>query len=280
MALIEPAPGSYLVVVDLSEAAEGMTWDLTSAVVSAAARSLTVTPESLHGDRGRRGAVRALVERACTTTPGTSVSSSTRTPRRAPWCGSTPEPPRPVADGPPTVSGDARARRGADASIPARGDRTTCRSRTSGCATGSPSMAPTTSGLPRADRGCRSRADRAGDGAAARQRQRRHGAERTDRGRTPHRRVDGHDEPLGRQRPRMPYAVTVAVGRARRTGRADGDGIGRRDRSTWAHSPRDRSPSRCPRRAAASTSWSRLLRRAGRQRLDGSLRFVVRGWSG
>ena len=45
--LVDPAPGSYLVVADLSGAAEDMTFDLTAAVVPGSGRSLTVTPESL-----------------------------------------------------------------------------------------------------------------------------------------------------------------------------------------------------------------------------------------
>lgn len=45
--LVDPTPGSYLVVADLSGAAEDMTFDLTAAVVPGSARSLTVTPDSL-----------------------------------------------------------------------------------------------------------------------------------------------------------------------------------------------------------------------------------------
>ena len=45
--LTDPVPGSYLVVADLSGAAQGMTFDLTAAVVPASGRSLTVTPASL-----------------------------------------------------------------------------------------------------------------------------------------------------------------------------------------------------------------------------------------
>lgn len=45
--LVDPVSGSYLVVVDVSGAAEGTTFDLTTAVVPGSARSFTVTPESL-----------------------------------------------------------------------------------------------------------------------------------------------------------------------------------------------------------------------------------------
>jgi subtilisin family serine protease len=44
--LPDPVAGDYLIVVDLSDAAEGTTWDLTSAVITAASRSLSVTAES------------------------------------------------------------------------------------------------------------------------------------------------------------------------------------------------------------------------------------------
>jgi subtilisin family serine protease len=45
--LVDPTPGSYLVVADLSGAAEDTTFDLTAAVVPGSGSSLTVTPESL-----------------------------------------------------------------------------------------------------------------------------------------------------------------------------------------------------------------------------------------
>ena len=45
--LVDPTPGSYLVVADLSGAADDMTFDLTAALVPGSGRSLTVTPESL-----------------------------------------------------------------------------------------------------------------------------------------------------------------------------------------------------------------------------------------
>ena len=45
--LIDPPQGRYLVVADLSGAADGTTFDLTSAVVSGADRSLTVAPQSM-----------------------------------------------------------------------------------------------------------------------------------------------------------------------------------------------------------------------------------------
>lgn len=107
VALIEPAPGSYLVVVDLSEAAEGMTWDLTSAVVSAASRSLAVTPESLTATAGDEVPLALSWEGLHHDTRYLGVieyaDSAARTTVRID-AGA----PRPVADAPPTVTGDAR----------------------------------------------------------------------------------------------------------------------------------------------------------------------------
>jgi hypothetical protein len=45
--LVDPSQGRYLVVVELSGATNGTTFDVTSAVVSGADRSLTVTPQSI-----------------------------------------------------------------------------------------------------------------------------------------------------------------------------------------------------------------------------------------
>jgi hypothetical protein len=45
--LVDPPQGRYLVVADLSGAADGMTFDLTSAVVSGADSSLSVAPQTL-----------------------------------------------------------------------------------------------------------------------------------------------------------------------------------------------------------------------------------------
>ncbi|WP_175525159.1 S8 family serine peptidase [Microbacterium sp. cf046] len=52
IALVDPTPGSYLVVANVSGAADDATWDLHSAVVDAGADSLTADSESLNAQSG------------------------------------------------------------------------------------------------------------------------------------------------------------------------------------------------------------------------------------
>ena len=105
--LIDPPQGRYLVVADLSGAADGTTFDLTSAVVSGADRSLTVAPQSM-------SVVAGEVEPFALSWSGLKHDteylgvirygdSEARTMVRV-GAG----PPAPVADEPPVVSGDAQ----------------------------------------------------------------------------------------------------------------------------------------------------------------------------
>ena len=102
--LIDPSQGRYLVVADLSEAAEGTTFDLTSAVVSGADRSLTVVPQSVSAVAGEDEPFTLSWSGLRHDTDYLGVirygDSDARTMVRV-----AAGPPAPVADEPPVVSG-------------------------------------------------------------------------------------------------------------------------------------------------------------------------------